>query len=248
MTAKGAAPTLESAAPHADGHRRIWIGLGAATLGIGALGAWLLLPVDRWIETFHGWIGGLGIWGVLAFAVIYVLGALLLAPGAVMTIVGGVAFGAWAVPLVVVCATSAAALAFLIARYLARDRVARLLENYPRFKAVDRAVDEEGWKVVALLRLSPLIPFGLQNYAFGLTSVAFSGYVGATFFGIVPGTALYVYLGAIGGAAGRGESGATLRTTFFGLGLLATIAVTVIVARKAKAKLAQTGLEPPTPQ
>jgi uncharacterized membrane protein YdjX (TVP38/TMEM64 family) len=93
------------------------------------------------------------------------------------------------------------------------------------------------------LRLSPLVPFNLQNYAFGLTSVRFRAYVAATFFGIIPGTVLYVYLGAAGQAAISGSGGA-LHWMFFAGGLLATVGVTWLIARKAKEKLRDSGVEP----
>ncbi len=106
--------------------------------------------------------------------------------------------------LVVVAATAGATLAFLIARHLVRQKVESLVEERPKFKAVDEAVSEDGWKIVGLLRLSPLVPFNLQNYFFGVTDVGLLPYVAATFFGIMPGTLLYVYLGTLGKAADAG--------------------------------------------
>jgi uncharacterized membrane protein YdjX (TVP38/TMEM64 family) len=119
-----------------------------------------------------------------------------------------------------------------------------MIEQRPRFKAVDQAVTENGWKVVMLLRLSPVVPFNLQNYFFGVTDIKFWHYVAATFVGIMPGTALYVYLGAIGAAAGgAGSQGGAFKWTFFGVGLLATIVVTVLITRKAKARLDELGVK-----
>src|SRR5207248_10295897 len=105
--------------------------------------------------------------------------------------------------------------------------------------ALDRAGAEEGWKIVGLLRLSPLVPFKLKSYAFGATGIPFMHFVAATFFGIITGTALYIYLGVLGAAAG--EAG-PLKWVFFALGLVATIAVTALIARKAKQKLRKAGL------
>jgi uncharacterized membrane protein YdjX (TVP38/TMEM64 family) len=199
--------------------------------------AWLLLPVSEWLQAFISWIDSLGPWAVVMFSVAYVLGTVLLAPGSAMSIAAGLAFGGWAIPLVLVAATTGASLAFLIARHLARDVIARLIEERPKLKAVDKAVDEEGWKVVALLRLSPLVPFNLQNYAFGLTRIRFWPYAVATFVGIIPGTVLYVYLGMIGRAAVSNGSGGPLRWTLFGAGLAATLTVAILVTRKAREKL-----------
>ena len=241
MTMQGATRAAKHRAALRGG-RLPWTWIAVALAAAAVALVWTVLPVDVWAETVEIRIRDLGLWGVLAFAVLYLLGTLILAPGSFMSLAGGLAFGAWGVPIIVRVATTAAALAFLIARHLARKTVARLIENHPKFSAVDRAVNEEGWKVVALLRLSPLVPFNLQNYALGLTSIGFRAYVAATFFGIIPGTVLYVYLGALGQAALSGDGG-VFRWTLFGIGLLATIAVTWLVARKARQKLRESGLE-----
>ena len=135
-------------------------------------------------------------------------------------------------------ATGAATLSFLAARYVLRERVRALLVGRPRLLAIDRAVAEEGWKIVALLRLSPAVPFNLQNYLFGATAVPLSHYVAATAIGIVPGSLLYVYLGVLARAARQGGgAGAPLEWLLSGIGLLATLAAVILVARKAKARL-----------
>ena len=223
------------------GQAWLWIGLGVLLIALWL--AWQLLPLSEWLHAFTSWIDRLGPWAAVIFSLAYVLGTVLLAPGAAMSIAAGLAFGGWAIPLVLVAATTGASLAFLIARHLARDTVARLMEQRPKLKAVDKAVDEEGWKVVVLLRLSPVVPFNLQNYAFGLTRIRFWTYAAATFAGIIPGTVLYVYLGMIGRVAASDGSGGPLRWLLFGAGLATTLAVAVLVTRKAKEKLRATGVE-----
>ena len=109
-----------------------------------------------------------------------------------------------------------------------------LLERRPVLRVVDRAIEEEGWKIVVLLRLNPLIPFNLQNYFFGATKIG-------SFFGIMPGAAAYIYLGALGEVAASG--GGTLKTALLGLGLAATVILVVIIARKARAKLRSLGVD-----
>jgi uncharacterized membrane protein YdjX (TVP38/TMEM64 family) len=223
-----------------EAKRKPWVWLAVAGLLVAASLAWFLLPVDLWIRTFIQWIESLGVWGVVAFGLVYILGTLLLAPAVPMSIAAGLAFGAWGIPIVLVAATMGAALAFLVARYWAHAKVRGLLEKRPRLKAVANAVREEGWKVVLLLRLSPLVPFELQNYFFGITDIPFRHYVLATFVGIIPGTIVYVYLGIIV-RMGGGGSGGPLTWVFFGAGLLATIAVALLITRKVKAKLDQEG-------
>jgi len=215
------------------------VGIGA--LLVGVVVAWFLLPLGEWIQALERWFRDLGPFGIVVFALAYVVGTVILAPGSAMSILGGLLFGWWGIPIVLVSASIGTSLAFLIARYLARDAVAGRLESRPKLKAVDKAVDEEGWKVVALLRLSPLVPFGLQNYLFGLTSVGFWPYALATLFGIVPGTALYVSVGALGQGAARGASAGPAGWVLLGLGAAATVAVTILVGRKTKAVLAQQG-------
>ena len=216
-----------------------WIALGVVVIAV--IIGWLFLPVDEWVQAFHKWIRQLGGWGRVLFAGVYILGTVLLVPGAPLSLVAGLAFGlGWGVPLVLVSATIGAALAFLVARYLVRDKVAEMAKRYPKLQAVDKAVSEEGWKVVALLRLSPLIPFNIQNYLYGVTEIKFWHYVSATLVGIFPGTLMYVYLGAAGkavlGDGGNAGGGGGLKWGLFATGLVATIIVTVLVTRTARAK------------
>jgi len=205
--------------------------------------AWFFLPVKDWLETFSQWIESLGIWGGVVFIAVYALGTLVLAPGALFTLAAGLVFGlAWGFPIVMIGATLGAGLAFLVARYLLRERVKGALHKRPKFKAVDEAVREDGWKIVLLLRLSPLVPFNLQNYFFGITEIKFWQYIAATFAGIIPGVVLYLYLGAIGGALTGDSEFGTPQWVFLGVGLLATIAIAVLVTIKAKKKLEEAGV------
>ncbi|MFP4283872.1 MAG: TVP38/TMEM64 family protein, partial [Opitutales bacterium] len=152
------------------------------------------------------------------------------------------AFGLiWGFVLVSAGATLGAAAAFLIARHGARDWVAKRLAANAKAQEVDRAVSERGWKIVLLLRLSPVFPFNALNYILGLTGVRFWHYVLASWSGMLPGTLLYVYLGWAGrrgleAAADEGET-RTMEMVYMGLGLLATLAVTVYVTRVARRAL-----------
>ncbi len=216
-----------------------WVIFVAVVIAITV--AWFLLPVDEWVKQLRTWVDGLGAWGYVIYGLIYIVGTIALAPGAPLTIAAGLIFGGWGIPLVIVSATIGACLAFLIARHLARDRVKKAIDSRPKFKAVSDVVGEDGWKIVGLMRLSPAVPFNLQNYFFGVTEVKFWHYALATFFGIMPGSALYTYFGVIGGEAGGGSSG-TLKWVFLGAGLIATIIVTVFVSKKANEKLKQQGV------
>jgi len=218
--------------------RRAWIWIGLGVLAVALCIGWLALPVGEWVGSFQRWILGLGVWGVAIFAGVFIAATLVLAPDWPLAVAAGMVYGLWAVPLVLAAAIVAASLAFLAARYLARHRVRAMLATSRRFAAVDNAVTEEGWKIVVLLRLSPLVPFNVQNYLFGITDIPFPHYFAATCAGIVPGTALFVYLGALGN-----NSGGPLEWVFFGIGLAATVTVVVLVTRKAKEKLAEAGVD-----
>jgi len=126
-------------------------------------------------------------------------------------------------------------------RYLARNWVAKQIAGNKKFKAVDEAVGKEGWKIVLLTRLSPVFPFNLLNYAYGLTKVSLRHYFFASWLGMIPGTVMYVYLGSLAGDLASLGAGDHTRTTaewvLYGVGLLATVLVTVFVARVAKKAL-----------
>ena len=126
-------------------------------------------------------------------------------------------------------------------RYLARGWVSKQLEGKPKFQAIDEAVAREGWKIVGLTRLSPIFPFNLLNYGLGLTQVSLRDYFFPTWIGIIPGTILYVYLGSLASdfaTLGAGERSRTpAEWAFYGIGLVATAAVTWYVTRVAKKSL-----------
>jgi len=220
----------------------------AIILGLLLIGA--ALPMETAIRAVTGWVEGLGPVGPLVYAGIYLCVTLLMLPAAAISLVAGALFGLlWGSVAVWLGANVGAALAFLIARYLARDVVERKLASFPKFRAIDRAVANGGWKIVALLRLSPAVPFNLQNYLYGLTGISFWSCVGATAFAMLPGIVLYVYLGHAGrasieaAAAGEVPAGPGT-TTLFIVGLLATLALTIYITHAARRAIAeQTGLE-----
>ena len=192
----------------------------------------------RFIPAFETWIEGIGIWGPFVFAAAYAIATVAMIPGSALTVIAGGIFGlATGFVTVFIGASVGATLAFLVSRYVARASVEQKLEGHEKFAAVDRAVGEEGLKIVVLLRLSPVFPFNLLNYALGLTSVRLRDYVLAHF-AMLPGTLLYVYSGHAGRAAvelasGGGTQRGPWDWALLGLGLLATAVVTIIVTRAA---------------
>lgn len=200
------------------------------------------LQLQQLLYAALAWIKTLGYLAPIAFIGIYNLATVLLIPGSLLTLGGGVIFGAvWGSIYVIIAATLGATFAFLIGRYLSRDWVRQQLEKYPKFKAIEAAVSKEGLKVVFLTRLSPIFPFNLLNYAFGVTSVSLRDYVLGSI-GMIPGTILYVYIGSlVGDLALVGTSAQPdnplLKWTIRSIGLIATVAVTIYITRIAKKAL-----------
>ncbi len=195
-----------------------------------------------YVQDFAVWLDGLGPWGPVAFIAAYVVATVAFIPGFLLTLAAGALFGLTrGVLFVFVAATLGASAAFLVARYVARGAIERKLVGNARFAAIDRAIGEQGGKIVFLLRLSPVFPFNLLNYGLGLTKVRFIDYVIASI-GMLPGTILYVYLGAGAGdivdiAGGAAVEGGVGKKVLFWIGLAATALVTVFVTRLARRAL-----------
>jgi len=206
---------------------------------VGALVALLaLVDVRALLNTTLEAVASVGPWGPVLFVLVYVLATILFLPGSVLTLGAGAVFGVvWGSLYVSIASTLGATAAFLVGRYLARGWVAKKLDGQDAFAAIDRAVADEGWKIVGLTRLSPVFPFSLLNYAFGLTRVTLRDYVLASWLGMMPGTVMYVYIGSVARAAGEKKTPA--EWALYGSGLVATLAVTVFVTRLARRALAQ---------
>jgi uncharacterized membrane protein YdjX (TVP38/TMEM64 family) len=205
------------------------------------------LPVQQWLRDFNDWVGQMGVAGIFIFIAVYAVATVLLAPGSILTIGGGFAFGLWKGFLAVSAgATLGASLAFLVARFIARDKIEAIAQRNATFRKIDSAIGKEGAKLIFLLRLSPVIPFNLSNYFYGLTSVKFWPYVLASWIGMMPGTFLYVYIGAAGKAAVAAAAGGEAMKhrwqywTFTGVGLAATIIVTIWITKIARDALRET--------
>ncbi len=190
------------------------------------------------------WIDDLGPLAAIVFIAIYMVATVLFFPASILTLGAGVVFGVVLGSLYVFIAASiGASLAFLVGRYVARGWVEKQIQGNPRFKAIDQAVAEEGIKIVLLTRLSPIFPFNLLNYAYGLTKVSFKDYVLGTL-GILPGTIMFVYVGSL--AQNLATIGAEDVETPGGIewairiiGFVATVIVTVYVTKIAKKALNQ---------
>lgn len=204
----------------------------------------VLLPVKDWLVNVLQWTQGLGVWGPIFVASFYIVACILFLPGSVLTLGAGFIFKLLVGTITVsIGSTLGACAAFLVGRTFGRDWVAKKVIKNEKFAAIDNAIGQQGFKIVLLIRLSPVFPFNLLNYAFGLTKVSFIKYAFGSWIGMLPGTVMYVYFGAglrslADAAAGKIETGTTGQI-FFWAGLIATIVVTVFVTGLARKALKQ---------
>ena len=189
------------------------------------------------------WIDSLGVVGAIIFIALYVIATVAFLPGSILTLGAGVIFNIFLGSILVfIGATIGATGAFLVGRYIARGWVSGKIEGNKKFKAIDTAVGKEGFKIVALTRLSPVFPFNLLNYAYGLTGVSLKDYVIGSV-GMIPGTIMYVYIGSLAGSlATLGTESATeanpvAQWSIRIVGFIATVAVTLYVTKIAKKAL-----------
>ena len=188
------------------------------------------------------WINSLGALGGIVFIGIYIIATLAFLPAAILTLGAGIIFGViWGSLYVFIGATLGAVAAFLVGRYLAQSWIKEKISSYKKFAIIDKAVSKQGLKIVLLVRLSPLFPFNLLNYAFGITSVSFQDYlIGSV--GMIPGTIMYVYFGYLAGdlaliGTHNQPVNLILNWVIKIIGLIATIAVTIYVTKIAKKAL-----------
>jgi uncharacterized membrane protein YdjX (TVP38/TMEM64 family) len=228
------------------GGRRHWIGKLLVIMSVAAamLLALRLLPLKDYVLMGLQWTQKLGFWGTFFMAAFYIVACVLLLPGGIITLAAGFLFGVVTGTITVsIGSTLGASAAFLVGRTFARDWVQRKVSGSLKFEAIDRAVSEQGFKIVLLTRLSPIFPFNIQNYAYGLTGVKLWKYALASWIGMLPGTVAYVYIGSglrslAEVAAGQTEGGWVQRVFFWG-GMVATVVVMVVVTRIAQKALKQ---------
>ncbi|MEO8892250.1 MAG: TVP38/TMEM64 family protein [Coleofasciculaceae cyanobacterium] len=187
-------------------------------------------------------INSFGAVGAIAYIALYIIATVAFLPGSIVTLGAGVVYGVFLGSIYVfIGATLGATAAFLIGRYLARGWVYKKIAGNEKFKAIDEAVGKEGFKIVLLTRLSPVFPFNLLNYAFGVTGVALKDYL-LGFVGMIPGTIMYVYLGSLAGSCAligtdNQPKNLAVQWTLRIVGFIATVAVTLFVTRIARKAL-----------
>ena len=214
--------------------------------GVVALAVLIALgrELGGYLPRFVLWVESLGVWGPIVFMIGYVITTVAFVPGVIMTLAAGAVFGlVKGTTFVLIGATLGSSAAFLISRHLARSAIEQRVAGYPRFAAIDRAVGAEGFKIVLLLRLSPVFPFNLLNYSLGLTRVSFRDYLTASV-GMLPGSLLYCYYGKLAGDVATLAGGVAVEKgagyyAVLVLGLVATVLATAIVTKAAGRALRQ---------
>ena len=203
----------------------------------------IFLPVHTWMLDFISWVRAAGVWGALLFAGIYIAATVMLIPGSILTLGAGFVYGPlWGTLLVSPASVMGAFIAFSLARGRLRSSVEDKVKGNARFQAVDKAIGDQGFKIVTLLRLSPVFPFIFLNYALGLTGVRRSEYILASFLGMLPGTILFTYLGSLVPsvtelAAGSQQTAPATQNLLLWGGFIATLIATLYITRLARRAL-----------
>lgn len=205
----------------------------------------MLDSLQQLLLEYISWVRALGAGGVVLYGVVYIVSTVALVPGSILTLAAGFLYGPyWAMLMVLISSVLGATIAFVLARGWLRPWVVRKFSKYPSYVRLERRIAEEGWKVVFLLRLSPLMPFSVMNYILGLSTVSLRGYVLASIFGMLPGILLYTYIGSLvsdlsqlGSTSVMPESGVS-QIVFWG-GLISTLAASVFLAKWARSALAE---------
>ena len=206
-----------------------------------ALAAWQL-PLGTYIEQALSWVEAHETIAWIVFAILYIAAIVLILPASVFSLAAGYLFGllqGWII--VVITATIGAMIAFIVGRSLLRTWVVKKAEKMKNFHSLDEAVSQKGLFIVFLTRLSPVFPFSLINYVYGITKISLRNFSLATFFGIMPGSLLYVYAGSTAKnlqevLSGNVEFSGAQQYLLYG-GLIATLIVTIVITRIASKAL-----------
>jgi uncharacterized membrane protein YdjX (TVP38/TMEM64 family) len=221
---------------------RSWRGPALAAVILVVLVATSRFPVAAWVAALAASARASGWTGVALFVVAYVSITVAALPASILTMAAGFAYGpVWGLAVASPASVLGATAAFLLGRSVLRSWVVRRLGHARWLRAVEGTVARDGFRLVLLLRLSPLFPFALMNYGLSLSGVGLRTYVAASALGMLPGTAMYVYIGSLAPTAARlmsGRPGSRSAAALYGAGLLATIGAAVFAARAARHAIA----------
>jgi len=214
------------------------------------------LPFDVYLKIFLEWTKGQGFIGVIIFILVYIVSTVCFLPGVILTIAAGFIYGTIVGTIYVeIGATVGAQFSFLLGKALFREWVLKMVENYPMFSAIDKAISLNSWKIVTLLRLSPLTPYNVLNYGLALTRIKFWDYTWTNLIGMLPSTILFTYMGTaaknINDIVSRDDADKTeknpMEQVLFYIGLILTlisvVLITIISGRAIKEELREAELK-----
>jgi len=202
-----------------------------------------VLPIATWLKAFQTYVRGLGALGYVVYIVVYAACVVAFVPASILTLGAGAIFGFVGGTIVVVIgATIGATLSFLLARTVMRKRIEAMTAKNAKFRALDRAIAAEGMKIVFLVRLAVVFPFTYINYAFGLTAITLGRYVLATFVGILPATAAFVFASSAATSAATTSTSSVTKIVYIAGGVVAVI-VSVLIGRIATKVIRRAGVE-----
>lgn len=212
--------------------------IALALIAVGV--AFMFLPVKTWGLELQNWIKEFGIVAPVVFVLVYIVATIFMIPGSALTLIAGAIFGLWfGIAYVVIGSNLGALVAYLLAKTRLREKFMKMTEGNSKFAALDKAIGENGFKMVLLTRLSPAFPFTLLNYFLGLTSVKTGAYMAANLLGMLPATFLFVYIGSLANTAVSAANSWQLAMRI--IGLLATVGVVIYVTRMAKKVMSAEG-------
>jgi uncharacterized membrane protein YdjX (TVP38/TMEM64 family) len=204
--------------------------------------AYRFLPISDWLKHFQTYVRGLGALGYIVYIAVYAVCVVAFIPASILTLGAGAIFGfAGGTIVVVIGATIGATLAFLLARTVMRKRIEEMTRNNAKFRALDRAIANEGMKIVFLVRLAVVFPFTYINFAFGLTAIPLWRYVLATFLGIIPTTMAFVFASSAAAKAATGGTSNITKIVYIAGGIIAII-VSVLIGRIASKAINRAGV------
>ncbi len=193
--------------------------------------------MTEWLSALTARLGDYGPLGAALFGGMYVGAVMLLVPAWTFSLAAGLLYGLWGLPLSWLSMMAAASIAFPLSRGALAGPVAAALDQRPRLRLVAEVIDQEGWRMVLLVRVSGIVPFGLQNYVFGVTRIRFLPYLSATSIGVLPGILLHAGAGAFGQATLAGSETNALTITVLSVSALAALALVLVTARRIRAML-----------
>lgn len=218
-------------------HRRMLAAAVVACSVVAVAVGLSALPVQSWLLTLGERLQSFGVFGLIGFVAIYVIGSMVLIPASALSFAAGFLYGPFGIVLSWAAMLVVAAISFPLARHLVAPSIGRLMNERPRIRIVADVIDDEGWRMVLLIRVSGFIPFGLQNYVLGVTKVPFAPYLTASSFGFLPSILVYAGSGAFGSAALTGAGTGPLRLVLLALATLAGATLAILTGVKVRSRL-----------